>query len=478
MERNRPKCVTARGPSGRSDSRKRHRRSESPESVPTRIKDKQGSKRHRKVLTIDKDQPRITSFSTDTESESRDENATHLELEANTATQVNMAAPNNDSQFNIIVKEMQKMTEKMEMYMKKMDDRVDMYMKKMDDRVETLESKFTGLEIKQERAEEDIKSLSQDLESNNERIVEMQHAIKIAMSHAERNEQFQRNYNLRIFNLPEKNNETIQDCEQLVLTLFSEQLGIKVPIEAIDNLHRLGPIKKLDENETNRPNDTEKEPQQVDTKERQNQNESNENKTQETTDSQSNVENQETRSNEGTEMETNESDGAAQKSKNNSQSRPVIISFVSRRVRRDVLANRYKLKKKSNQMTAPIIIAEDLTKQRHALFAKARETKDKYKKVWTKDGRVFARQHNGVDVPIDTFSDITNPPVEGRPQRRSYYTPYYSLRGRGGTGRGNFRSRGAYPGAHPRFYGPGGNVYYNPWGQGQGGFGGPASSNS
>ena len=47
MERNRPKCVTARGPLARSDSRKTNRRSESPENVSIKTKDKHTPKRHR-----------------------------------------------------------------------------------------------------------------------------------------------------------------------------------------------------------------------------------------------------------------------------------------------------------------------------------------------------------------------------------------------------------------------------------------------
>ena len=441
MERNRPKCVTARGPLARSDSRKRNRRSESPENVSIKTKDKHTPKRHRKVTVID-DQPKITSYSADRQNESTaDEDITHQPENSTLAasaeaTQVNMAEVSNVQ----IMEELRKMNDNL-------NDKMDKCMKKMDDRMDLLEGKFTGLEIKQERAEDDIKSISQNLELNNENIVELQHSTKLAYAHAERNEQYERNYNQRIINLPEKKNETIQECESLVLKLFSEQLGIDVPIEAIDNLHRLGPLKEKkngDKPQNDKGDKTQAETNET-SEEIQNQNvqEASADRSENNENGGENMDIDQTKQNELTDQ---------------TQSRPVIVSFVARRVWREVLTNRYKLKKKTNQTSAPIIIVEDLTKQRHALFAKAREAKEKFKKVWTREGRIFARQHNGVDVPVDTFSDITSPPVDARPARRSYYTPYFSPRGRGGYGRG----RGTQ-----RFYGPGGYVYNGPWGQGQ-----------
>ena len=61
----RPRSVTAtRGAASRSDSRKRGRRSESPEPQQGRLKDKQLTKKQRKVPTKeDITQTKITSFS-------------------------------------------------------------------------------------------------------------------------------------------------------------------------------------------------------------------------------------------------------------------------------------------------------------------------------------------------------------------------------------------------------------------------------
>ena len=213
----------------RSESRKRGRRSESPEAPTTtgRNRNKQTFKKQKKGSKpqTDKDQTKITEFS-----ESQDSNRpTEIETTTNMAAKETL----NNTQFEDIMAEFQKMNTKF-------DTKLDECMNKMNERVETVEGKVHDIENKLDQTAMDIKNLSRSSEACNERTIEAVHAANLALAYAEKNEQYQRNFNIRIFNLPEENNESIENCEAKVLAFFKNKLDVTVPIEAIDNLHRLG----------------------------------------------------------------------------------------------------------------------------------------------------------------------------------------------------------------------------------------------
>ena len=412
--------ATARASTSRSDSRKRGRRSESPELPSGRIKSKLSNKKPKRT-SYDKEQTKITSFSETHENDTLD----LVPLPTENKTKTNMA--DNQQQFNTLMEQFEKMNTKF-------DTKFDEVIKRMDDRMDKIESKVLEVENKLDNTVSDVKTLGERVDSSNERVVETQHSASLALSYAENNEQYQRNFNIRIFNLPESNDETIEDCEKKVLAFFADTLGVDVAIDAIDNLHRLGvktKTKTLNNNLENVSQQNERDNVANESDEAQN----------------VGMETGTESTNAGTEQSQ-----AAQADVNKASPRPVIVSFVSRRVRRQILHNRFKLKKKDGQTSAPIIIVEDLTKQRHTLFAKARENKDKFKKVWSQEGKIYARQQNGLDVQITCLHDIICPPLDRRPPRRNY--TFGGWRGRGGSFRGrggrfslapNYTQQGAGP---------------------------------
>ena len=429
MDRQRARSVTlaTRGATCRSDSRKRARgNSESPESSNTKAKDKRLVKKTRKVLgnsNNNKEQTKITAFGECTQN-----NTQHTCDTSDNESSSNMAVSQNQ-QF-------ESLRDTLTAEFQKTNSKIDQCIKKMDDRMDQIDSKILDIENKLDNTNIDVKNLNDKVENNSEKANETQYTSNLAYTYAEQNEQYQRNFNVRIFNLPESPNESIEECENKVLALFNDTLGVAVKIESIDVLHRLGPKAKANSNDQEHQANS-----GAQVKENNEINIESETNTEiingkENPQNKPNEENMDT----SNDKDSNSPSVAAR----SSTGRPVIVSFVSRRVRRDVLANRSKLKKKIDQLTPPIIIVEDLTKRRHALFSKARENKDKFKKVWSKDGRIYARQHNGIDIPIDSWEDITNTPVMEKPQhyRRP---PYMVSRGRGYEPRGyyhGFRGRG------------------------------------
>ena len=368
----------SRGATERSESRKRKSTILSP--VNTNSKPDHNKKKQR-TLDIDVNQTKITSYQTDSiePSDIVDEDRQADELTMATVSE----------QFSQLMNEMKKMNTKM-----------DEINAKLDSRIEKVESRVFDIEQKQDNIETEVKTVQKKLEENTETADSCNYTARLALSHADRNEQYQRNYNIRIFNVPEDDKETIAECEKKVLDLFSEKLNVKIPIEAIDNLHRLGPKSTLaNKSENDTPGATGPMPDTETVHEGE-------------------------RANNGTSTTDKDGDKGQSNDKPTLKTRPIIVSFISRRVRREVLSNRNKLKKTPGQTTAPIIITEDLTKQNHYLFSKARENKEKFANVWSKDGTILGKQQNGIIIRINTLEDVNSPPAQERiPFYRKRYTP-------------------------------------------------------
>ena len=423
MDRNRTKAggVAARAGNrqNRSDSRKRNRRSESPETEGEKGKDKDKiTKKLKKVG--EKDQTKITQF----------KQTIRVETSPSEAPLSKMAT--NDKQFESLMAELQRLNMKM--------DGID---KKLDERVMKLEGKVFDIEQAQDTTKKDIETVKKKVELCEELSASVEHTANLALTQAERQEQYMRNYNIRIFNVPENENETIEECERKVLALFEEKLQMKIPIESIDMLHRLGPKRRSTKEHKSELN-KEKDQQKSDDIAAQSQ--KNESQTESDNRNKDKINNDNTEENMITEH-SNEAE-MKQDDKKVNNDRPIIISFISRRIRRAVLANRHLLKKRAGQTSAPIIIVEDLIKKKHALLSKAKENKSKYKNVWSKDGVILAKQHNDAIVRIESFADISSPPVDAYTQQHTHARRgrgfHYTRVLRGGQGRGRGFHRLSY----------------------------------
>ena len=327
-----------------------------------------------------------------------------------------------------------------------MNVKMDEMNNKLDTRIAVLEGRVFDIEQSQKANKTDIETTKQKVQLTEEMTHNVEYTANLAITQADRQEQYLRNYNIRIFNVPENTNETIGECERKVLALFEEKLQIKVSLESIDNLHRIGP-KHSGSTSThlNKNNETDTTNNNENKNENRDKQDTEENKREE--DSDMNID------------ENQERDTLANKQDLNSNAkvvgRPIIVSFVSRRIRREIIANRKMLKKKDGQTTAPIIIVEDLTKKNHALLCKAKENTAKYKNVWSKDGIILGKQHNDVIARINSFADIIGPPIERKHDRYSYASRASAgtfgsrrlHRGRGGRGRGSTRG---FPSGGPR----------------------------
>ena len=473
MERRRQQeraAITSRP--ARSDSRKRSRKSDSP---PDTLQKQVTNRPVKKVKNaLSSDQTKITTFHNETKqrenkelgqarSSATDDRPTDIDND-------NMAA--NKDQFKTLMDELHKMNNKMDEMNSKLNNKMDEMNSKLDIRIEKIESRLHDIENKQDNSKTEIEQVKKNVELNEELTSGLETKANLAMIQADNQEQYLRNYNIRIFNVEEEDNESIQECERKVLKLFEEKLKIKVPIEAIDNLHRLGPKVKstkspenTDNSDTSQSmgNSASKDATANTSQNQKAENDESENRSTQMETDNHNESNEDQEQNSKEKPNENEAN-TIDKNQNQNKCRPIIVSFISRRVRREVIAQRHLLKKKIGQKTAPIILAEDLTKRNHALFRKAQENTFKYKKVWTKDGTILAKQHNNLIVRITSFTEILTPPIEQQEGQRPY--PYTGVRYPGNASyytRGGPRGRGA-----PRMRGMQRNPYsdrgYDPYG--------------
>ena len=432
----------------RSGSRKRTR-STSPSSQFKRPDDKrQARSRNKKHSSINRgnvslsvDQSKITSF------RNKDKSSTDQ--------QTNMAE-NQGEKINLeqqilapILERLNLLETRMDESNKRLDNKIDKISQKLDERMDRMEGRIFEVEKSHDEMKVELENVKQKHSLEEDILLDNENTAKTSLHKSEANEQYLRNFNLRIFNLEESETETLAECETKVLALFREKLGVEVPIEAIDIIHRLGPKKqRAQPGKNNDENVIENHDSPT----------SNQNKTADKTNETKDVTQPELSNGSQTyagaaatsESSNNliENGSKERKTKDLRPERPVIVSFLSRRLRREVYSRRFELKPKTKNERA-IIIVEDLSKQNHNLLVKAKDSK-KYEKVWSKDGVIFGRQVlNKAVVPLKSMSDISGPAVLTYTQQRprGYNTPWRGQRfprsrGQGGRGRASSHSYG------------------------------------
>ena len=226
---------------------------------------------------------------------------------------------------------------------------------------QSIKEKLTGIDFdisqikdRQDRHDSRLKDLQSKVEQSAATIYSVR---KNTLTQSSQQEQYSRNYNLRIYGLEEKKDESINELEGMVIKFFNEKLGVQVEKNDIDVIHRLGRPKQT--------SDTLGAPMKASTPKRH-----------------ENGHPADPQSQEGTaepqmETETTES----------SQPRTIIVRFVRRKIKNQIIANRRKLKKKAGE-TKAVVIKEDLTKFHHQLLAKA---KDVGEKAWSSEGKIFMK---------------------------------------------------------------------------------------
>lgn len=240
-----------------------------------------------------------------------------------------------------------------------------------------------------------------DIQSN--RINKIEGVVRSNEEKQNEQAQYSRRNNVRIYGIPETHGETaVQTAEKVAKKLNEKIPGFKLTINDIDIAHRIG---KIPNPHVKKTNTTETESVLLNNVEQYKGEESSENK-------QSKNENKEISGKREDEnrKKNEESETFAEllKQKENEEStgaRQIIIRFISRMKRDELLRNR-KYLKGSN-----IFVNEDLTRlNNRVLMTIKKGNPNKIQNAWTKDGKIFYKNFQGdvIYVPYQEYHEWLN----------------------------------------------------------------------
>lgn len=178
-------------------------------------------------------------------------------------------------------------------------------------------------------------------EALQQQVTEARHLAELADRRAEENSAYMRRNNLRIFGLAECSAESPQQCEDKVLALFRNQLKVNVSRDDIEAVHRVG---------QRRP-----EP-------------------------------------------SSSSSGSS-----DFKPRGIIVRFISRRVRDNVLYSRKKLK------GSRLVLVEDLSPRMYSLMSTVRSDTEVCVQAWSRNGQVMMKTHSGEKVHVQSVAHLRQP---------------------------------------------------------------------
>ena len=160
------------------------------------------------------------------------------------------------------------------------------------------------------------------------------------------NEQYLRNYNLRIYGLDDDSNETTDQCVEKVLALFRDRLRLDIARDEFDIVHRLSRPKTTSETASKY------------------------------------------KAFKGDGQNQKDGPGGSEEKEEKEPPRAVIVRFLRRQTKNAVIKERKRLKKKDGE-TSCVVIKEDLTKFHQQLLAHASKIGDS---AWSSEGKILMKK--------------------------------------------------------------------------------------
>ena len=215
------------------------------------------------------------------------------------------------------------------------------------DRLDQYGGEIHELNCKQDQMNKSIESLQRKEDETRNVTVQVQRQANLNLEKNYANEQYLRNYNLRIYGLEDEKDETTEQCMQKVLTLFKDRLHLDVKQDEFDVVHRLPRPKTV-------PKTTPKS----------------------------------SKSTLSSSQEDRENHRGEEQKAEEEPPRAVIVRFLRRQTKNAVIKERKKLKKKDGETTC-VVIKEDLTKFHQQLLAQASKFGDS---AWSSEGKILMKK--------------------------------------------------------------------------------------
>jgi hypothetical protein len=115
------------------------------------------------------------------------------------------------------------------------------FVQKTEDRFEKLEGRFFDLDVKVDKMGDEIKALHKENEILKSKLHKQEQKVISVSSQQNDLEQYDRRWNVRVYGVKEKGDETAQDCARAVCGIFNDQIGVSVSDDELEAVHRTGP---------------------------------------------------------------------------------------------------------------------------------------------------------------------------------------------------------------------------------------------
>ena len=207
--------------------------------------------------------------------------------------------------------------------------------------VEELRGTIFTLQTENDRLSKEVKEAKEREEDLRSKLTEVKHTAELADKRSEDLSSYVRRNNMRIFGIDEATGngrqETTQQCEDKVLSLFREKLKLKIERNDIEAVHRIGSVKPGN----------------------------------------------------------NPSSSGSKKTP-----RTIIVRFVNRKTRDEVLYSR------KNLRGSGVVMVEDLTPRAYTLLRTARSDGTVCRQAWSKNGKIVVKTLTDRIVTIEAVSDL------------------------------------------------------------------------
>ena len=237
----------------------------------------------------------------------------------------------------------------------------------MTERFEVIEGRMFDAENKIEAQEKENRQLRMDIE-------QLREDLLCTRSEINDQQQYQRRWNLRVFNVPEKPNETQKETTDKLCDIFTNLVGVPTTPEDIEVAHRIKPVGNV-ASVTDVTMETGPEGEGSDS------------------------------GNGPAAQTTAETGGSGSNSsglgQNTRKPIPIIVRFKFRGVRDDILRQRKNLKQKNSKVS----ISEDLTRY-NMQVCNAAYKHPSTDNSWSVAGKIFAKFKNGRKVRIPYGVDV------------------------------------------------------------------------
>lgn len=108
------------------------------------------------------------------------------------------------------------------------------------EKIGKIEGRLFDIECRAEQLEDEVRQAKKNTEAEKETIRHLDFHVKQCETEQNDLQQYSRRWNLRVFRVPEQQNESADDCVKKVVQIFTDSVGVKTTQGDVEVAHRMG----------------------------------------------------------------------------------------------------------------------------------------------------------------------------------------------------------------------------------------------